>query len=186
MIKFSTLFKTVAKNFPTALNTANEHDALPHERNRRFWKKAQNWVDHAAAEARKKAEQHARWVKAQAHARWLKAQEHARRVAAEARRRAEQAKAHARRVAAEARRKAEQHARWLKAQARKRAEQAKAHARRVAAAAERKARQLAATARAFVNKIENQFGGFNGVLKAFRIVFFFMTVLRKHRCQHRC
>ena len=139
MIKFSTLFKAVATNFATALNTANEHDALPHERNRRFWKKAQNWVDHAAAEARKKAEQHARWVKAQAHARWLKAQEHARRVAAEAQRRAEQAKA---------------------------------HARRVAAAAERKARQLAATARAFVNKIENQFGGFNGVLKAFRIVFF--------------
>ena len=165
MIKFSTLFKTVA--FATALNTENEHDALHHDRNRRLW----NW----AAEAIRNAEQHARWLKDQAHARRLKAQEHARRAAAEARRRAEQARAHARRVAAEARRKAEQHARWLKAkaaaEARKRAEQAKAHARRVAAAAKRKARQLAATARAFVNKIENQFGGFNGVLKAFRIVF---------------
>ena len=125
MIKFSTLFKTVATNFATALNTANEHDALPHERNRRLWKKAKNWgrrtFNHAAAAARRKAEQHARWVQAQAHKHWLKA---------------------------------------------------KAHARRVAAEAKRKARQLAATARAFVNTIKNKFGGFNGVLKAFRIVFF--------------
>ena len=146
MIKFSTLFKTVATNFATA----NEHDALSHERNRRLWKKAKNWVN----QARRRAEQHARWLKAQAHKRWLKAQAHARRVAAEARKKA-------RRMAAKARKKA----RRLAAKARKKA-------RRMAAKARKKARQLAATARAFVNKIENQFGGFNGVLKAFRIVLF--------------
>ena len=98
------------------MNTANEHDALPHERNRRLWKKAKNWgrrtFNHAAAAARRKAEQHARWV-------------------------------------------------------------------------QRKARQLAATARAFVNMIKNKFGGFNGVLKAFRIVFFFMAVMRQRRCHQR-
>ena len=137
MIKFSTLFKTVATNFATA----NEHDALSHERYRRFWKKAKNWVNHAAAEARRRAEQHARWLKAQAHKRWLKAQAHA-------------------------------------AKARKKA-------RRMAAKARKKARQLAATARAFVDKIKNKFGGFNGVLKAFRIVFFFITVMRQHRCHQR-
>ena len=148
MIKFSTLFKTVATNFATA----NEHDALSHERNRRLWKKAKNWVNHAAAEARRRAEQHARWLKAQAHKRWLKAQAHA----AKARKKA-------RRMAAKARKKA----------------------RRMAAKARKKARQLAATARAFVNKIKNKFGGFNGVLKAFRIVFFFITVMRQHRCHQR-
>ena len=148
MIKFSTLFKTVATNFATA----NEHDALSHERNRRFWKKAKNWVNHAAAEARRRAEQHARWLKAQAHKRWLKAQAHA----AKARKKA-------RRMAAKARKKA----------------------RRMAAKARKKARQLAATARAFVDKIKNKFGGFNGVLKAFRIVFFFITVMRQHRCHQR-
>ena len=148
MIKFSTLFKTVATNFATA----NEHDALSHERNRRLWKKAKNWVNHAAAEARRRAEQHARWLKAQAHKRWLKAQAHA----AKARKKA-------RRMAAKARKKA----------------------RRMAAKARKKARQLAATARAFVDKIKNKFGGFNGVLKAFRIVFFFITVMRQHRCHQR-
>ena len=29
------------------------------------------------------------------------------------------------------------------------------------------------------------FGGFNGVLKAFRIVFFFITVMRQYRCHQR-
>ena len=170
MIKFSTLFKTVASNFATALNTANEHNALSNDRNRRIW----NWAD----AARKKAEAHARWLKDQAEA-------HARRAAAAARRKAEQARAHARRLkaqaeaharraAAAARRKAEQaraHAHRVAAEARRKAEQARAHARRVAAEARRKAEQAA---RAFVNTIQNKFGGFNGVLKAFRIGFFFM------------
>ena len=127
MIKFLTLFKTVATNFARALNTANEHNALSNERNRRFWGKVTNWAE----DARKKAEAHACWLKAQAEA--------------------------------QARRAAEL--------ARKKAEQARAHARRVAAEAERKARQLAATTRAFVNTIQNKFGGFNGVMKAFRIGF---------------
>ena len=159
MIKFSTLFKTVATNFATA----NEHDALSHERNRRLWKKAKNWVNHAAAEARRRAEQHARWLKAQAHKRWLKAQAHAAKARKKARRMAAKARKKARRMAAKARKKA----------------------RRMAAKARKKARQLAATARAFVNKIKNKFGGFNGVLKAFRIVFFFITVMRQHRYHQR-
>ena len=156
MIKFLTLFKTVATNFARALNNANEHNALSNERNRRFWGKVTNWAE----DARKKAEAHARWLKAQAEA-------HARRAAAEARRKAEQARAHARWLKDQA----EAQARRAAAEARRKAEQARAHARRVAAEAERKARQLAATTRAFVNTIQNKFGGFNGVMQAFRIGF---------------
>ena len=66
----------------------------------------------------------------------------------------------ARRIAAAARRKA----RWL-------AQRAK----RLALAAKRKAlalaRKLKAKALAFVNKIKNMFGGFKGVIKAFRMGF---------------
>ena len=112
MIKFSTLFKTVASNFATALNTANEHNALSNDRNRRIW----NWAD----AARKKAEAHARWLKDQAEA-------HARRAAAAARRKAEQARAHERWLKAQA----EEHARRAAAAARRKAEQARAHARRL-------------------------------------------------------
>ena len=107
--------KTIANNF--ALNTADDHDELHHERKRRFigriLRKVSNW-------AREKA----------------------------------------RRIAAAARRKA----RWL-------AQRAK----RLALAAKRKAlalaKKLKAKALAFVNKIKNMFGGFKGVIKAFRMGF---------------
>ena len=159
---FTTLFKSIAKNFATALNTANDSVDFPQERSRRFWKSAFN---KAKEEARRVAEAAAR------------AQEHARRVAEAAHRRAQE---HARRVAEAARRRAQEHARRV-AEA---AARAREHARRVAEAARRKAqeqaRRLAATARAFVNTIKNKFGGLNGVLKAFRIGFqHFKTLMRQ-------
>ena len=96
--------KTVANNF--ALNTADDHDELHHERKRRFIGGILRKVSNGAREM-------------------------------------------ARRIAAAARRKA----RWL-------AQRAK----RLALAAKRKAL-------AFVNKIKNKFGGFKGVLEAFRMGF---------------
>ena len=107
--------KTVANNF--ALNTADDHDELHHERKRRFIGRILRKVSNGAREM-------------------------------------------ARRIAAAARRKA----RWL-------AQRAK----RLALAAKRKAlalaRKLKAKALAFVNKIKNMFGGFKGVIKAFRMGF---------------
>ena len=134
--------KTVANNF--ALNTADDHDELHHERKRRWslFRKIKRWGQRTFNRAR----------------------EHARRLAAAARRRAlwlaRRAREKARRIAAAARRKA----RWL-------AQRAK----RLALAAKRKAlllaRKLKAKALAFVNKIKNMFGGFKGVIKAFRMGF---------------
>ena len=107
--------KTVANN--SALNTADIHDDLHHERKRRFFRRLFSKVK--------------RWGT----------------------RTFNRARAHAQRLAAAARRRA----------------------LRLALAAKRKAlaiaRKLKAKAMAFVNKIKNKFGGYSGVIKAFRVGF---------------
>ena len=136
--------KTIANNY--ALNTADDHDELHHERKRRFFggliRKVKRWGQRTFNRTR----------------------EVAIRLAAAARRRAlwlaAQARAKARRIAEAARRRAL----WLARRA-----------KRLALAAQRKAlaiaRKLKAKALAFVNKIKNKFGGFSGVIKAFRMGF---------------
>ena len=96
--------KTVANNF--ALNTADDHDELHHERKRRFFKSLIRKVT--------------KWGRRT----FNKAQEVANRLAAAAKRKA---------LAI--------------------------------------ARKLKAKAKAFVYKIKNKFGGFSGVIKAFRMGF---------------
>ena len=117
--------KAFANTF--ALNTADDHDNLHHERKRRFWNAIKRTFN--------------------------RAREHARRIAAAIRRKA-------RRLALAAKRRAQR----IAAAARRKARLLAARARRLALAAKRKAL-------AFVNKIKNKFGGFSGVINAFRIGF---------------
>ena len=99
--------KALINNF--ALNTADDHDELHHERKRRFFGPIKRWVGRTF----------------------------------------NRVKGHVQRLAEAARKKAL----WLAQRA-----------QRLALAAKRKAL-------AFVNKIKNKFGGFKGVLEAFRMGF---------------
>ena len=110
--------KALINNF--ALNTADDHDELHHERKRRFFGPIKRWVGRTF----------------------------------------NRVKGHVQRLAEAARKKAL----WLARRA-----------KRLASAAKRKAlaiaRKLKAQAKAFVNKIKNKFGGFSGVMQAFRMGF---------------